>query len=92
MPNKSGKTKAKPSAPPARKKIRATFVLPPELFEEVRDTVVALSGPPHRMTMAALAEKALRGELERLKKALHKGKRFPARPYDPPSGRPVGSS
>src|SRR5207249_4602889 len=37
-------------------KVRATFNLPRELVEEARDTVVALAGPPHRLTLAKLAE------------------------------------
>ena len=72
-------------------KIRATFHLPEDLFEECRDAVVHLSGPPVRLTLAALAENALRRELARLKKAHNRGKVFPKRKGDLKGGRPIGS-
>lgn len=72
-------------------KVRATFHLPVDLFEGVRDAVVHLSGPPHRLTLAAFAEAALRHELERLQKAENKGKPFPKREWDLRGGRPIGS-
>ena len=72
-------------------KIRATFHLSEELFEAVRDAVVSLSGPPHRLTLASFAEKALRRELERLQKAENKGKVFPKRESELRGGRPIGS-
>jgi hypothetical protein len=75
-------------------KVRATFQLPEELLNEARNTVVALSGPPHRLTMAKLAENALRSELERLKGSRdgrQRGKDFPQRTDDVRTGRPIGS-
>ncbi len=72
-------------------KVRATFHLPKELFEAVRDAVVSLSGPPHRLTLASFAENALRRELERLQKAENKGKAFPKREGELRGGRPIGS-
>jgi hypothetical protein len=62
-----------------------------EVFEEARDAVVYLSGPPVRLTLAALAERALRRELDRLKKAHTEGKDFPRRRGRLRSGRPIGS-
>jgi len=53
--------------------------------------VVALSGPPVRLTLAVMAEGALRRELDRLKKAHHKGKTFPTREEPLKGGRPIGS-
>ena len=72
-------------------KVRATFHIPGELLEEARDAVVALSGPPARLTLAALAEEALRRELKRLKKAYNEGHDFPPRSGDLRGGRPIGS-
>ena len=55
------------SGAPKRTKVRATFNLPYDLIEEARDTVVALAGPPRRLTLAKLVETALRAELDRLR-------------------------
>lgn len=59
------------------------------LLEEVRDCVVALSGPPHGMTMDQFAEEAYRRELERLKRKHGQGQTFERRPYNPRPGRRV---
>jgi hypothetical protein len=98
---KAGREKSKPETsrpapepePQPRKgaKIRATFHLPEDLFDEARDAVVHLAGPPERLTLAALAENALRRELERLKASHTKGKPFPRREGNLRGGRPVGS-
>jgi hypothetical protein len=73
-------------------KIRATFHLPIELVSEARDAVLALSGPPVRLTLSRLGEDAIRRELERLKRQHHAGRPFP---HDPKAelrgGRPIGS-
>jgi hypothetical protein len=71
-------------------KIRATFHLPRALFEEARDAVVYLSGPPVRLTLAALAERALIRELHRLRRTHNDGKSFPRRQGKLRSGRPIG--
>lgn len=78
----------KPKRPP---KVRATFHLPADLFEECRDAVVALSGPPVRLTLATMAEDALRRELDRLKKEHNRGKSFQKRDEPLRGGRPIGS-
>lgn len=86
--------KAKPlsvAEPKKAAKVRATFHVSEDLFEVVRDAVVALSGPPHRLTLASFAESALRRELERLQKAENKGKPFPKREGKLRGGRPIGS-
>ena len=72
-------------------KIRATFFIPTDLFEEVRDAVVHLSGPPFRLTLASFAESAFRAELERLQKEANRGKPFPKREAQLRAGRPIGS-
>jgi hypothetical protein len=73
-------------------KVRATFNLPRELVEEARDTVVALAGPPHRLTLAKLAEMAIRNELDRLRgerRGSGRDKPYPARTAEVRSGRPI---
>lgn len=74
-------------------KIRATFHIPEDLLNEARNTVVALSGPPHRMTLAKLAENALRNELDRLRDerlGSQRGSEFPQREQELRGGRPIG--
>jgi hypothetical protein len=71
-------------------KARATFHLPAELLEEMRNTVVALSGPPHRLTMSKLAANALRRELDRLRRESGGPRRaFGQRAEEVTRGRPV---
>jgi len=80
-----------PAAEPTRK-VRATFHIPEDLLEAARDATVALSGPPHRLTLATLAESALRNEIERLRAEHHNGRAFPTRePGTLRGGRPIGS-
>ena len=59
------------------------------LLDEVRDCVVALSGPPHGLTMDQFAEEAYRRELERLRRTHAAGESFARRPYNPRPGRRV---
>jgi hypothetical protein len=72
-------------------KTRATFHISKEVFEEARDAAVHLSGPPHRLTLAELAERGIRAEIERLKKEHNGGKPFPKRQSNSKGGRPIGS-
>ncbi len=64
------------SAPELRLKVKVPFNLPHDLAEEVRDTVFALSGPPHCLSLAGFAEQALRAELSRLQDLVNGGRRF----------------
>lgn len=76
---------------PPRGKARATFHLPAQLLNEMRNTVVALSGPPHRLTMSKLAADALERELERLRREGGRpNKAFGQRAEEVTRGRPVG--
>ena len=71
---------------------RATFHLPVDLLNEMRNAVVALSAPPHRLTMSRLAENALRRELDRLcneRGGGNTGKPFGQRADDVTRGRPI---
>ncbi len=86
----AAKTTQPAPATPSAAKVRTTFILPEDLSEELRDAVVYLAGPPERMTLAALAEHALRRELERLRAKHRGGKPFPRRDADLKGGRPIG--
>ncbi len=91
MPSPQTRT-ATAAAPTGRpRKIRATFHLTEETFDAVRDCVVALSGPPHRLTLSGFAEDAFRVKLEALQKTANEGKPFPKRDGELRGGRPIGS-
>lgn len=97
--SRRGLTPAEPAPrPPERPvkasrmpKVRSTYHLPANLVDELRNAVVALSGPPVRLTLARLAEEALREKLEALKKAHNNGEPFPPRAGELIGGRPIGS-
>jgi hypothetical protein len=80
-----------PAAPAAARdrKVRATFHVPAALVEDARSAVIALAGPPLRLTLAALVESALRRELDRLKKAHNDGKPWPPVTERLVGGRPI---
>jgi hypothetical protein len=69
---------AAPAARPAR--VRASFSVPPDVLEAIRDAAAHLSAGPSRVTLAELAERALRAEVERLAAAHNRGRPFPPRP------------
>lgn len=81
--------KAREAVRPA--KIRATFHLPQDLIQQARAVVIHLAAPPARLTLAALAENALRREIERLKKKFNRGREFPRTRAELKGGRPLGS-
>ncbi len=60
-----------------------------QVLEEVRDCIVALSGPPDRLTVSAFVENALRRELQRLSRKRNAGKRFSKRRSGVRPGRPL---
>jgi len=71
---------------------RATFHLPSELLNEMRNAVVALSGPPEQLTMSKVAEIAIRRELKRLRdhrSGTDRGKPFTERSSRVRRGRPL---
>ncbi len=76
-------------APVVGRKQKVNARISAALLDEVRDCVVALSGPPHGLTMDEFAEEAYRRELERLKRMHHVGVAFDRRPYNPKPGRRV---
>lgn len=68
---------------------KITAQIDPELLDQVRDAVVYLSGPPHRLTVRRMLENALRNELQRLQDEVLKGEQFPPRDEGVRTGRPV---
>ena len=68
-----------------------TVTLPVEMIDELRDCVVSLSGPPHRLTIAGVVESGLRRELARWRRKVRRGKPFPKRRHSPRVGRPISS-
>ena len=82
--------KAEP--PVGRVKRQVTFNLPVDLVEEMRNAAIYFSGPPHRTSLASIAEQAIRRELDRMTKRLNGGDPIPQqedvalRP-----GRPIGT-
>lgn len=77
---------------PAKKdRTRATFQMDRELLERCRDTVVALSGPPVRLTLVDFVEAAVRAEIARLEAEHNDGESFPQRDGELRIGRPIGS-
>ncbi len=81
----------------ARKRTRPTgkkplsVTVPVELIDELRDCVVALGGPPHRLTIAGVVEAGLRRERARWRRKARGGKPFPKRRHSPRVGRPISS-
>ncbi len=72
-PRNRGRRQARPL------KKRVSFHLTEDLAERLRNAVYQLSGPPYRLTMAALAESALRREVVRLEQEANGGEPFPTR-------------
>jgi hypothetical protein len=69
---------ARPGPRPARS--RLTLRLSEELVEAARDAVAHLAGTGRETTLAALAERAIRAELDRLAATHNRGRPFPPRP------------
>jgi post-segregation antitoxin (ccd killing protein) len=76
---------------PETVKVRATLYLPLDLLDEARDAAVHLAGFPARLTLTALAENALRAEVQRLKERYNAGKDFPRRLENLKGGRPIAA-
>lgn len=70
-------------------KARATFQIDGALYEQMRDAVIHLSGPPDRLTLNGFAEEAFRRELDRLRAEHMKGRAFPKREAELRPGRPL---
>ncbi|MCA1693454.1 MAG: type II toxin-antitoxin system CcdA family antitoxin [Actinobacteria bacterium] len=74
---------------PRAPKVRATYHLPEDIVDEARNCVIFLSGPPLHLTLSRLVEKALRAEVERLKRSRNEGKEFPKGDPSVLGGRPI---
>jgi hypothetical protein len=72
-------------------KVRATLYVSAEVLNEARNAAVHLAGYPARLTLAKLAEDALRAELARLKDKYNGGQDFPERGEDLKGGRPIAA-
>ena len=77
---------------PIMPKRKASFLIPEELYQEARDAVAFLGGPPLSLTLAQLAEDALRDKFADLKKQHNQGKSFPKSVGRVKTGRPVSAS
>ena len=75
--------------PPPSRIVKATYNVPVDLVEEARNAVLALMGPPVRLTLASLVESALRRELDRLRKTHHNGAPFEGPGRALRGGRPL---
>jgi len=71
----------------AKKKM--TIEPPVELVDRVKAAAVALAAPPHSLTIAALVERALLAEVERLEGEYNQGQPFPKLTRKLRGGRPV---
>lgn len=72
-------------------RVRATLYVSQELLEQVRDAVFHLAGHPAHLTLASLADSALRAELEHLKVRYNGGQDFPERAHPLKGGRPIAA-
>lgn len=73
------------------RRVRATLYISEEILQEARDAAVHLAGNPMRMTLAKLADRALRAELDRLRAEFTAGEPFPKRGEDLQGGRPIAA-
>lgn len=76
---------------PFSPKVRATLYLSADVLDEARNAAVHLAGFPARLTLAKLADNALRAELKRLKDLYNQGQNFPPRDSDLQGGRPIAA-
>ena len=77
------------NCPPS--KVRATLYISADVLDEARNAAVHLAGFPARLTLAKLADNALRAELHRLKMQYNQGHSFPPRDADLQGGRPIAA-
>lgn len=76
---------------PRPSRVRATLYISADILEEARNAAVHLAGNPLRLTLAKLADDALRAELDRLKREFNDGQEFPPRQDDLRGGRPIAA-
>lgn len=71
-------------------KLRVTFHISVDVIERVRNTVVALCGPPDFLSMGGFAADALVQHCRQWERKRNRGGRFDARSVQPRTGRPPG--
>jgi len=76
----------------APRRARMNVEISETLAARVRDAVIALSGPPVRLTLARFAEEAFSREIARLQAEHHADEPFPVTDRLVRVGRPVGVS
>lgn len=86
----SAPSSPEPNPTSAGRKEKFSCRVSADLADSVRNCVVALSGPPNRLTIDSFAHEAFRRELDRLQRVHQPGKPFAKRLYNPKPGRPVG--
>lgn len=70
-------------------KTKASFLVPTEIYRQARDAVAYLGGPPLYLTLAQLAEDALRDRLKYLWDHYNQGRPFPRFTGKVKTGRPL---
>ncbi len=75
--------------PDSAEKKQFTTRIPFDLDERLRNAVVALSGPPKRLTMAQATALALERFVQDLETKHNGGTPFPVRDQEPRPGRPM---
>lgn len=72
------------------KRVHVTLRLPPELAASLRDAAVALGGPPHRLTIQAIAVGAVQEKVAELCELHNGGAPFPHYDGTLVGGRQIG--
>jgi len=85
----SRRSAEKPPAEPKKRKVRATYYLSRDVADRARNAATALMGPPSFETLAAIVERGVAAEVQRLEKFHNKGKPFPVRADELKGGRRV---
>ena len=78
------------TAPPQRKKVRATFHVYDDTLDQAKNAVVTLMGPPLFLTLSDLLDTAIRDKVVQLQNEHNAGLPFPQRAGNLRGGRPIG--
>jgi hypothetical protein len=79
LPSQQPRPARRGGSGPGTARSRVTLRLPEDLVEAARGAVARLAGTPDEATLATLAERGLRAELDRLAAAHNRGRPFPPR-------------
>jgi len=86
-PSKASRASTAKPKEPKERKVRATYYLSRDVSDRARNAATALMGPPSFETLAAIVERGVAAEVQRLEKAHNKGKPFPERAAELRGGR-----